>query len=313
MPGQLHNGPIIGKQFVADAKVQRQQNRSPRLQDAHYVEQQERRPSFPPSYYAFPQNVLMHHQMPSVGTFRPVYPSPSTQPASIGRYPVKHNSFAFQHSVAQEGNSQFNTTVSDRENTPFLQPVSSRFSLVDSESASEYQFSPFSRSGSQQAIPKLGLTVTNSSSFTSVRTTASSAGKSLESDHPGGQSSKLPSPSEQSLSSLDKKDQGLAPETSNASDPFSPFSQPQIFVKQALQARHKSAKKAELRPTRSVSPIGHGRPEMPTENEANAISTGKAEQIERPFENSQQVQDPPFPSGDSYVNVLGSLLQDVHM
>ncbi|KAJ9115116.1 hypothetical protein QFC22_005446 [Naganishia vaughanmartiniae] len=310
MPGQLHNGPIIGKQFVADSKVQRQQSRSPRLQDGHHLEQQERHSGFPPHYYGYAQNVLMHHQMPSVGSFRPVYPYPTAQP-SLGGYPVGHDAFAFQHPVAQEINNRFNSTGMDRERAPFLQPASSRFSLVESESASEYQFSPFSRSGSQQAMPKLGFTITNSSSVASVRTAASSSGKSLAGDQQGGQFRKLRSPSDSSLNSLDKKDQGLSPENSSAPDPFSPFSQPQLFAKQALQARHKSAKKAELRPTRSVSPIGHGRPDISSENGSTA--TTSAEHDERASQNAQQVQDPSFPSGDSYVNVLGSLLQDVHM
>ncbi|KAJ9125027.1 hypothetical protein QFC24_002961 [Naganishia onofrii] len=311
MPGQLHNGPIIGKQFVADAKVQRQQSRSPRLQDAHHLEQQERYSGLPPQYYAYPQSVVMHHQMPSAGSFRPVYPYPPAQPASIGGYPVGRDGFAFQHPIAQEGNHRFNPIGVDRENTSFLQPASSRFSLVESESASEYQFSPFSRSGSQQAMPKLGFTVTNSSSVASVLTAASSSGKSLTSDQQAGQFSQPRSSSNKSLSALDKNDSGLSPEGSSASDPFSPFSQPQIFVKQALHARHKSAKKTELRPTRSVSPIGHGRPEILSENEAT--STAKAEHGERAAENAKQVQDASFPSGDSYVSALGSLLQDVHM
>ncbi|KAJ9104569.1 hypothetical protein QFC21_002067 [Naganishia friedmannii] len=314
MPGQLHNGPIIGKQFVADAKPQRQQSRSPRLQDAHHLDQQERHSGFPPQYYAYPQNILMHHHMPSVGSFRPVYPYPTAQPGSLGAYhPVGHDGFAFQHPAAQEGNNnRFNSTGMERENAPFLQPASSRFSLVESESASEYQFSPFSRSGSQQAMPKLGFAVTNSSSLASVQTAASSSNKALASDHPSGQFSKLRSPSDRSLSSVDQKNHELSPENSGASDPFSPFSQPQIFIKQALQARHKSAKKAELRPTRSVSPIGHGRPET-SSSESEAMATAKAENGQQSSDISKQVQDPPFPSGDSYVNVLGSLLQDVHM
>lgn len=93
-------------------------------------------------------------------------------------------------------------------------------------------------------------------------------------------------------------------------NPFSPFSQPQLFAEQALQAKHKSAKKAVLRPTRSVSPIGHGRPEAPIEDAVDKHSRREAPSSADVLDSGESAS---YPTEDSYVYALGSLLQDVHM
>lgn len=98
--------------------------------------------------------------------------------------------------------------------------------------------------------------------------------------------------------------------TPDGANPFSPFSQPQLFAEQALQAKHRSAKKAVLRPTRSVSPIGHGRPEGPIEDTA-------MEHSHRGDPSSPDVleaeENASYATEESYVYALGSLLQDVQL
>jgi hypothetical protein len=183
--------------------------------------------------------------------------------------------------------------------------------VASSESASDARFSPFSRSGSQQTLPKVGFTVTEASSMGSIQTIGtSSSGKSLRdtekrevgsSVHASG----LSKTSEQAQIGIDHH---LA--TPDVANPFSPFSQPHVFAEQALQAKHRSAKKAVLRPTRSVSPIGHGRPEAPAEDATMEHSHREAPSSP---DVSHAEESASYATEESYVYALGSLLQDVQL
>jgi hypothetical protein len=111
------------------------------------------------------------------------------------------------------------------------------------------------------------------------------------------------------VSEEERRDAGPTPIQLDPANPFSPFSQPQLFATQASQARQRSAKKAELRPTRSVSPIGQGRPESSVE--AHAMPYPRPDGL--PATDSQDsVRSATYSTEASYVNALGSLLKDVH-
>lgn len=247
-----------------------------------------------------------------MAAFGSIYPCPMMQPQQFQGYSRKPEEYAFQPRMQPNHHDQYSFQKGDIEPAPSLPAASSsRFSMVESsESASDSHFSPFSRSGSQHAIPKLGFTVTVASSAGSVQTAGtSSTGRSFQST-PGRH---LDLPEAAGNMSRLSEDGRREPAPSgiqlNTANPFSPFSQPQLAATQASQAKDRSAKKAELRPTRSVSPIGQGRPESSIADHAR--------QYPRPdtisaSDSRDSIQSATSAAEASYVNALGSLLKDVH-
>lgn len=229
---------------------------------------------------------------------------------------LQHDSL--QSVVQQDSHQQYSFQRTDTRPVVSLQPTtSSRFSVIaSSESASESRFSPFSRSGSQHALPKVGLTVTAASSLASVQTVlTSSSGKSLQEGkgrEGDGREVGITAHTRGFSTSPDdmQVDSERLSATPEAMKPFSPFTQPHLFAEQALHARHSSAKKTVLRPTRSVSPIGHGRPQPPLED-----ADPKHPKQETPPSPAVvgSEENAAYATEESYVYALGSLLQDVQL
>lgn len=320
-----HSGPVIGKQFVADSgRPPRQSSHSPSLQDS-YPTVQRSLPTLPVQYLPYPHSYAGQQAGPfrTVGSVGSVYHYPMVDPNPLFGYghrakgsahrPVAQHDSYLQSVSQQDTYHQYSFPRTDIQLPTSLHPASSsRFSAVaSSESASDSRFSPFSRSGSQQTLPKVGFTVTEASSMGSIQTIGtSSSGKSLrEAEKREAQSSShalgLSKTSEQVQLGIDHR-----LETQDVENPFSPFSQPQVFAEQVLQAKHRSAKKAVLRPTRSVSPIGHGRPEAPVDDVSMEHSHREAPSSPDVLESEESAS---YATEESYVYALGSLLQDVQL
>lgn len=309
-----HPGPVIGKDFVADGRPLRPASRSPTTPNAYSHNPRQPPRELASQFLPYPQTYALQQTVPSMAAYGSIYPYPMLQPQPFQGYSRTPEVHPFQTSIPPSHYSHYDNSYQkpDIEPAHSIRAASSgRFSVVESsESASELRFSPSSRSGSQHAIPKLGFTVTEASSAGSVQTAGtSSTGRS----HPSAEGRHLHLPeSEGSMSRVsedERREAGPTPTQLDPANPFSPFSQPQLFATQASQARQRSAKKAELRPTRSVSPIGQGRPESSVE--APGMPYPRPDALAT-TDSQDSMRSAGYSTEASYVNALGSLLQDVH-
>lgn len=310
-----HSGPVIGKDFIADSRPLRQTSRSPAMPSAYTREMKPH--DFPTPFMPYtapvPQNHAMHQGVPALTAFGSIYPYNMIQPQPFQRYDRPAEEYAFRPAVQHEHMNQYSFQKSAVEPAPSIQAASSsRFSMVESsESASEPHLSPFSKSGSQHTIPRLGFTVTEASSVGSIQSagTASTGRSFLGEDRRHWDLPKFAGDGSRDCGDVHPA-AGVSGAEPNASNPFSPFGHPQLLATQASQVRQRSARKAELLSTRSISPIGHEQTGSPVE--VNRMQDLHADTFSA--SNSQEsMKSATFSSEASYVNALGSLLKDVHL